>query len=195
MKLKKKLNSAPPVCWLLVGVEIDGGDGEAQVELVSEGPGVEVGPVWDGQLLIHSYTSASQGSPLLEKHKNVPVDPHWWPWPHVWHHFFSCTHSFIGQLVIDLHCYGNWPDNGNDEKQEGKKCDSLRADSLLVQRHQGVHLGALRKKIRRLAHFHRLQWLNFIICKCELLKSSLVQIMKTSPSHARLGPLWTKEDK
>lgn len=39
------INSAPPVSGLLVGVEIDGGDGEAQVQLVSEGPGVEVGPM------------------------------------------------------------------------------------------------------------------------------------------------------
>lgn len=73
---RAELDSAALGGWLLLRVEVDGGDGEAEVEAAGEEPRVEVG---SGRRLVHQ----PQRRLLPEQHQYVPVDSHRRPWAHV----------------------------------------------------------------------------------------------------------------
>lgn len=76
----------PAAGWLLLGVEVDGGDGQAEAELVRKSPGAEVGP-----RLRRRYRR--QLRLLPEQHQRVPVDPHRRPRAHVGDHLVPCANK------------------------------------------------------------------------------------------------------
>lgn len=80
-----RLVAAAAVGGLLLGVEVEGGDGEAEVVAVGEGARAEPGArgVLVGRRRRHARL-------LLEQHHHVAVDPHRRPWPHVRHHHIPC---------------------------------------------------------------------------------------------------------
>lgn len=71
--------SASPGCSFPLGVEVDGGDGEAEVVLSGEIAGAEV---VSGGRWVHGLSSL-----LLEQRKHKTVDPNIRPWDLIAHHF------------------------------------------------------------------------------------------------------------
>lgn len=77
---------APPVCGLLLRVEVHGGHREAQFQLPSEEPGVKPDPSW---WLVHQ----AQSLLLPEQHHYVTVNPHRRPGPHIRQNLLPCIYT------------------------------------------------------------------------------------------------------
>lgn len=81
--MRRRWQSAAATGGLLLGVEEDGGDWEAEAEIGGKVTSTEVGT--GGRLL----DQAEEG-PLLEQHHYVAMDTHWWAWTHVRHYHLPC---------------------------------------------------------------------------------------------------------
>jgi len=76
-----------------LGIEVDDGDGEPEIEPGREGPRVEVGPG------LRRGDRRRQFHLLGEEHQHVPVDADRRPWAHVGDHLLPCQSQELKEDV------------------------------------------------------------------------------------------------
>lgn len=83
---------------LSLGIEVDGGDRQAQAMVEREGTGVE---------MVSRSRSSSHDLPpsLLEQHEHVPVDPYRRPRCLIAHHLSPCVHCINKAVYSSLKLY------------------------------------------------------------------------------------------
>jgi len=104
--VRSAVRLAPAGGGLALRVEVDGGDGEAEVVLLSELAGAEAVL---GRRRVHSLPAL-----LPEQHKDEPVDANVWLWGLVAHHLSPCMYIYAWQAL-----YGGgkeWRGEGEDKE-------------------------------------------------------------------------------